>query len=379
MAALRPAVFEHPFLEALVPGFVDQLIDEDGRPLAEDNAPDALKVGVAFDYQACPYADGRRGGSMNTTALRQLASCWPEVLDDLLVLRAVFMRHFPVEMSYFLLARLADFLTSLPGFLVRTSVLKADDVPRDLSGLFKAAQGLYLTANDALLPGGHEVAFDPVSVQAFLDHTEAHRIFWVGEKVCAGSPALVRRFVTLAIEGDASSPASSWLAPHVQGVAAIRYAELKLQAQMARRVFDAWMQDALDASLERAPATRGPALASLNQRSALRLDASELARRTPEPALLRPLVLASETVGHRQGMALCARVVPLLLHYLAYVEHVQRQINSVIGREETSARLRCQQYLDLRQAFDPAADRAILQRVHGPSLAMLVDRIAGAD
>jgi len=54
------------------------LIDVDGRPIGElaSRRYDAIETEVV----SCPYHDARRGLPMNRTALRQLSSCWDDVL-----------------------------------------------------------------------------------------------------------------------------------------------------------------------------------------------------------------------------------------------------------------------------------------------------------
>lgn len=55
------------------------LIDVDGRPIGElaSRRYDTIETEIV----ACPYHDARRGLPMNKTALRQLSSCWPEVVQ----------------------------------------------------------------------------------------------------------------------------------------------------------------------------------------------------------------------------------------------------------------------------------------------------------
>jgi hypothetical protein len=55
-------------------------VDVDGRPVAEVASP--LYARTPTEEVACPYADRRRGGVMNLSALRQLGPVWVELLAD---------------------------------------------------------------------------------------------------------------------------------------------------------------------------------------------------------------------------------------------------------------------------------------------------------
>lgn len=368
----REDYFDYHWLETAVPSFVDYLIDVDGRPLAEGNAPQALKEGVVFDYKPCPYDAGRNGGRMNATALKQVALCWNGLLEDLLFLRSVFMRRYPVEMSYFLLARFADFLTSVPGFLVRTGALRWNAVPRSLSGLFKAAQGLYLTANAVILHGGAAAAFEPVSTDAFLAYTEEYRTYWVGDKVCSGPPALIQRFADLAINGSSDVSDGSWLAAHVRDDGAVDYAELKLKAQMARRVVEAWVEDALNSSQGRAEEPRAPALDALNRLSGFNLDESLIRDSHFSRAELDSLMTTFDGPRRVQISRFCACYVPLQFHYLGYIQKLQRQIDSALGRarDEPFCLVRHGEVLDYLQEDDQR--RSLKDMIDMQKLAALV-------
>jgi len=329
--------FSDPWLETAAPGFVDHLLDVDGRPLAEGNAPEALKAGVAFDYRSCPHGASRDGGLMNTTALKQVVLCWDDLLEDLLTLRTVFLRRYPTDMNALLLTRLASFLTATPGFLVRKGVFRWDAVPRGLSGLFKSAQGLYLTANDMILRGGPDAAFAPVTTDGFLAHTEAHRIFWVGEHVCSSPPALVRQFVDLALTGGSSERGDSWLNAHLGDTDAIDYAELKLKAQMAQRVAEAWIADALDASFGRTGEQRAPALAAIDHLSGLHLGRVAHDFPHPDPAELEKMVMIPASSRRKQALDFCARYLSLQRHHVGHMRSLQVRIDRTLGRASETA------------------------------------------
>ena len=332
VAMTRDEYFNYPWLESSVPTFPDYLIDTQGRPLAEYNAPPILREGVPFDYRPCPYGHSRDSGSMNASALKQITSCWNELLDDLHLLRRVFTERYPMQMNYLLLSHFANFITSVPGFLARAGVLHWDAVPDSLSGLFKSAQGLYLTANDIMLRRGPDAAFKPVSTKDFIEHTEANRIFWVGDRVCAGPTSLVWQFADAAINGSNEKSKQSWLAAHPINGSSLEYAELKLKSQLATRAMEAWVDDALDSALGQPDRHRRRSLASSNQLSGLNLE-EETVWDSPIGFSENSLPEVTEGLGVARDSRFSDRYVRLQLRYVDYMQTLQSKIDRTVGRD----------------------------------------------
>jgi hypothetical protein len=369
--------FTYPYLDAAVPGFVSHLFDVDERPLAEFNAPEALKEGVLFVYKDCIYGGGRAGGRMNVTALKQTAECWDEMLADLIRLRGIFMRRYPIAMNYLLLSRFANFLTSLPGFLMRRGVLRWNGIPRSLSSLYKTSQGLYITANDAILRGGLAAAFEPVTTEAFLAHTDEHQTFWVRDRVCSGPPALVRRFVELVVDGG-SETGETWLDAHLRDGAALDYAELKLRAQFARRVFEAWVDDALAAVAGSLESPRAPSLEDLNRQCGLNLDAALVAAPRIADEELELLLVPCDPPARERAQRVSQRFVPIQLHYAAYLRVLQGQIAAVLGRASLPPFQYCA-YQATVDAFETDSRQRVLKGlIDTERLAGLIDRALAA-
>lgn len=328
-------IFRYPFLETAIPNFCDYLIDEDGRPLAEANAPCNLLQGVDLSYESCPYTGSRLGAPMNVSALRQLTSCWAACLEDLDGLRAIYMRSFPMEMNYLLLSHLGNFLTTVPGFLVRRGAFAWNAVPRSLSALFKASQGLYLTANAVMLAGPPDVAYQPVQPDDFLEQTEEHGIFLNEGRVCAGPPAMIRGFAERAIWGrkadDDTPPAMSRLGGAAPD-AAIGYCELATQAQLAKWVFEARLDDILGLTDPASDNLTHASLETLNRQSGLNLELSDtgagrvLNTRVPDTQVL-PL-LKTDAPEARTAARLA---VDLAAQYAGYLKARQKRVNALLG------------------------------------------------
>lgn len=227
-------IFAHPCLEVLLPRFEECLRDVDDRPLGEANAPAPALGSTVFDYRRCPYQGDRRGGQMNIAALEPMSAAWGDILELLGWLRGIYLTRYPVAINPLLLARFAAFLTHFSGWLVRTGRCRWDAVPREASGLFKAAQGLYFTANDIILKGGRDAMFQVITVQHFLDHTEQAGVFRINDRVCAGPPEMVRQFVRYAIDGPSRAIPPAGYADGAPGLgSALDYADLRLKAQEA--------------------------------------------------------------------------------------------------------------------------------------------------
>lgn len=328
-------VFGHPFLDAVLPRFEECLRDVDGRPLGEGNAPEPARAGVSFVFRPCPYPESRQGGLMNMSALAPLASAWDQVLALLLALRCAFMARYPVPMNHLLLARMAGFLTHYSGWLVRSGRAPWNGVPRSVSGLYKAAQGLYFTANDAMLEGGASAAFAPVTPDSFLERTEARGIFRLGERVCAGPPEMVRRFVSVAIEGDAAAsgrPAGT--PPDAVLGEVIRYAELRLRAQHAERAHVLALALALDGADGRPSGEGAAALADLERQAGLAGAPAALAPSVEAglPGLLRPSAAAFRA-ARLEAVRACAE---LWLRHGRFALELQTRMDLALGRAPQS-------------------------------------------
>lgn len=180
---LLPADHDPRLARALLDGRAAWLLDEDGRPVAEVGS--VLYDTVTTEIVACPYADARRGGPMNHSALRQLGSCWSEVLA---LARGLAVAA-PTAHDAFAAALAA---TAAP---VAFDLAFPDrPVPRALAALYKANLGMSQVLAGILL------AADGVADQPLRALGDAHAFFafldqgrWlVGEEqVCAGPEPMI--------------------------------------------------------------------------------------------------------------------------------------------------------------------------------------------
>ena len=166
-------------LDAVTQDIVRDLLDEDGRPLGEKASAkyptDATRV------VTCPYADARRGGVMNVSALAQITEHWPDVLDALGSEGTV----------------VSAWRATVAGLIapVRFALDHPNEpVPTLLSAVYKTCLGFNQVLLHVLLSG--DVASRPLSdlgdSDSFLSLLDAGRFLVGREQVCAGPPQMIR-------------------------------------------------------------------------------------------------------------------------------------------------------------------------------------------
>lgn len=67
---------------------LEELLDDEGRPVSERRAPSAVKQGVTIELRRCPYQDDRHGQPMNVSALAQITKHLDAVLEDIRAFRS---------------------------------------------------------------------------------------------------------------------------------------------------------------------------------------------------------------------------------------------------------------------------------------------------
>lgn len=204
--------------------------DADDRPLREVRTPpEHLRPGDLI-HRACPYPGSRQGRPMNVAALAQMSSHWDDVVDTLALLRTRYAAPRPEAAPELLdVWRVSQFAASLPWFFL----LRRDQaIPGFAAALAKATQGVGLWAQRVLverLAGGPAPAITAAAIAASAEATG----LLVGEvEACAGSEAMIRRFLEALLTGHprAEGPAVAALAAagdEVVGFAA-HYTNLKL-------------------------------------------------------------------------------------------------------------------------------------------------------
>jgi MFS family permease len=197
---------KYMFPELLQPGSSGNLKDTDQRPFSEGNATEMARNGISFTYKSSPYAGSRHGKEMNVSALSQMAKHWSVILADLAFLRTQYLQRYSLKhlKNLWNLWHFAHTATSIHAYLVRRSQnpFKSGDLPPRIGGLFKAAQGLFMTSQHMICSGR---PFDSVvNAKEFIEYIEANEIFTMSStnRVCSGPPHMVNEFVVVALNGQ---------------------------------------------------------------------------------------------------------------------------------------------------------------------------------
>jgi hypothetical protein len=204
--------------------------DADDRPLCEVRTPpEHLRPGDLI-HRACPYPGSRHGRPMNVAALAQMSSHWDDVVDALALLRTRYAAPRPEAAPELLdVWRVSQFAASLPWFFL---LRRGQPIPGFAAALAKATQGVGLWAQRILverLAGGPAPAMTAAAIAASAEATG----LLVGEvEACAGSEAMIRRFLEALLTGHprTEGPAVAALAAAGDEVErfAAHYTNLKL-------------------------------------------------------------------------------------------------------------------------------------------------------
>lgn len=200
---------------------LNDMLDDEGRPVSERRADAAVRAGVEMDMRVCPYAGIRQGKWMNYSALMQLSRHYDAVMGEMGTFRR---RAAGATASW------DDILAGVLDQLARPAIhlLQQRDargaVPAQAAVSHKLAAGFF-----GVMRNLHEQialgADFPVSVEAFLQLVEQQNALVGPAEVCAGSPQMIRNTCMTLIDGgnrpavvleDARLEMARWLALQVQ-------------------------------------------------------------------------------------------------------------------------------------------------------------------
>lgn len=181
---------------------LNDMLDDEGRPVSERRADAVVRAGVEMEMRHCPYAGIRHGKWMNASALMQLSRHYDAVMDEM----AAFRRQ-----AAGVTASWDDLLAGVLDQLVRPAIhlLQRRDargpVPARIAVGHKLAAGFFGVMRDLheRLALGADL---PVSVGTFLDLVEQTTALVGPAEVCAGSPQMIRNTCSTLIEGADRAP-----------------------------------------------------------------------------------------------------------------------------------------------------------------------------
>lgn len=278
---------------ALVHGELDDLLDDDGRPLGERRATSPAKTGVPFVLKACPYDDARLGRPMNASALAQVTRNTAAVLDELASFRAAADLDAPRWED--VLTAVLHLLGAPATFLLRTD--GASTVPTKLAAAHKLGAGYFgvVRAIVSEAARGHVL---PVTPEALLEHAHRTHALLGASEVCAGPPAMLLHATHVLLHGR---PGARPLADH-RAYQVAKLFRQQVQLGIAWEHFDRALESMVLRTVARSRLRTDFYARRIQERQAIRAEAPEST--TAHAVAAIPFDLsASESDGLREAFA----------------------------------------------------------------------------
>lgn len=189
---------------------VNDVLDEDGRPIGEIRASARVRRSVETAYVMCPYPGSRsqRPQLMNASALTAVTQHWPAVLGVLHAARLASIDPPNGPARLLDIARTTATVLALPAFLLHSRRLPSSSrhVPAFVAAAHKTAAGLFGLAKNCLLsrvaegqPHGRVVE-SATSLHRYAEESGILRSR-TGIEACAGPPHLMREVLELLVDG----------------------------------------------------------------------------------------------------------------------------------------------------------------------------------
>lgn len=209
---------------------LNDMLDDEGRPISERRADATVRAGVEMDMRVCPYSGIRNGQWMNKSALTQVSNYYNPVMAEIVAFRG----HVGGNTATWadILAAVMDQLAS-PAIQLLQKRDARGPVSAQVSVGHKLAAGFFgVTRNlHERLALGENI---PVTAQAFLDLMDETGALVGTTEVCAGSPQMIRKATTLLVEGG---PANDVTLSHTR-LEIARCLALQFQLGIFWRLYD---------------------------------------------------------------------------------------------------------------------------------------------
>lgn len=177
---------------------LNDILDDEGRPISERRADALARVGVEMEMRRCPFEGIRKNKWMNVSALAQITHYFNPVLAEMAALR----RQLAGENVTWddILAGVIDLLAGPARYLLQQRSPQGP-VPAQVAVGHKLAAGFFGVMrglNERLVMG----ADIPVTVDNFLNLVDEMDALLGASEACAGSPPMIRKAVTALLEGS---------------------------------------------------------------------------------------------------------------------------------------------------------------------------------
>lgn len=183
---------------------LNDIVDDEGRPISERRADAAARVGVEMEMRACPYSGIRHGKQMNVSALVQISHYINPVLAEMSAFNRQVSNGNPVTWSH-ILAAIVDQLSG-PAIYLLQHRSERGPVPAQMAVGHKLAAGFFgvLRGLHERLAQGVEI---PVELDIFMDIVDETGALVGASEACAGSPPMIRKASAALIEANAEQEA----------------------------------------------------------------------------------------------------------------------------------------------------------------------------
>jgi hypothetical protein len=334
---------------------LNDMLDDEGRPLSERRADAAARVGVEMEMKECPYAGIRHGKLMNVSALVQISHYFNPVMAEI----TTFRRQAGGKDAGWndILACIVDQLSG-PALYLLQHRSERGPVPAQASVGHKLAAGFFgvmRRLHERLALG--EII--PVSAENFLKLVDEMGALVGASEACAGSPQMIRKATVAVVEGNADST----LELDPLRIAIARCLALQVQIGIFWHLYDrvhlwplvrgefrkhlAPSNPFLERKLESArndaepDEPLRPSSAALPEAldAKLRARLAEALSDATDPKMLEEDVRAATDLIHEPGCAVCygGEAEPLALRVAGYL-HTRRLIVAELSRLELELR-----------------------------------------
>ncbi len=235
---------------------VNDLLDEDGRPIGEIRASESVRRNVRTAYVLCPYSGSRSRALrlMNSSALDQVLSNWPSVLGLLEYVRTGCISESSHPSPLIELARTAAVALAVPAYLLYREPcrLPSLSIPSSVAAAHKMCAGLFGICKNRLLSqvaqGSkyEEVTESTASLYRYAEESGA-LLSRTGVEACAGPPHLMIEALDLLVVGNCRSKTDIRVAENLVGdrELLLKYAYAVIDLTLWLNVFAIYCQDAV--------------------------------------------------------------------------------------------------------------------------------------
>jgi len=179
---------------------LNDMLDDEGRPISERRADAVVRAGVEMEMKECPYSGIRHGKLMNVSALVQISHYFNDATAEM----SAFRREAGDDANWDdMLACIVDLL-SQPAIYLLQQHSPSGPVPAQMAVSHKLAAGFFgvLRGLHERLALGHDL---PVTVNCLLAVVDEMGALVGASEACAGSPQMIRKACTALVEGTPES------------------------------------------------------------------------------------------------------------------------------------------------------------------------------